>query len=142
MTAAFAGTWLIERSIIDDETGKRIDCTGVARLRPSEAALAYDEDVSFELDGKRIRATRAYRFTSGDNMVVATFTDGAPFFALALDATGCGMATHRCGEDLYTLSLRLRDSSSWETRWNVTGTKRLRIITRYHAPASGASHAP
>jgi hypothetical protein len=91
--------------------------------------LAYDEAVSFRTDGKLIRATLA------EGAIVATFGDGSPFFSTRLDANGAGSASHRCGDDLYELTLTLRVPNVWTTVWDVSGTKSLRITTRYEPAA-------
>jgi hypothetical protein len=108
-----------------------IVCAGSARLRREREALAYDEAVSFWIEGKRIAATRAYRFSSAGSAIVAMFSDGAPFFTLRLDADGLGSASHRCGDDFYDLTLTLRAPNVWQTVWRVSGSKRLRITTDY-----------
>jgi hypothetical protein len=131
MTERYIGSWSIARSIADDETETIIDCTGRATLYAHDGALAYDEAVAYELAGKPIRATRAYRFASAGGAIVATFSDGRPFFALALDADGVGRAHHRCGADRYDLTVTLREPDRWQTRWDVSGTTRLRIVSRY-----------
>jgi hypothetical protein len=97
--------------------------------------LAYDEAVSFRTDGKLIRATRAYRYSVAEGAIVATFGDGSPFFSTRLDANGAGSASHRCGDDLYELTLTLRVPNVWTTVWDVSGTKSLRITTRYEPAA-------
>lgn len=108
-----------------------IDCAGSATLRSNDGAIVYDEAVTYELAGKRIRATRTYRFASADGTIVATFSDGSPFFTVRLDAAGLGHAHHLCGDDRYDLTLTLREPNDWHTRWNVSGTKRLHIISDY-----------
>ena len=133
MTESFIGDWSLTRTIIDHERATTIACSGTARLRRDgyASALAYDEAVSFSIAGKLIRATRVYRFFSAGKNIAATFEDGAPFFALDLSEDGSGTAPHPCGADLYTLTLKLRAPQTWGTRWEVTGTKRLTIATRY-----------
>ena len=59
------------------------------------------------------------------------FADGTPFFSIRLDAYGVGTASHRCGDDLYELTLTLRAPNTWATIWSVSGTKRLCITTHY-----------
>ena len=93
--------------------------------------LAYDEVVSFQARGKLIRATRAYRYLLDEGAIVASFDDGRPFFSTRLDSNGAGYASHRCGDDLYELTLTLRAPSIWTTVWDVSGTKRFRITTHY-----------
>jgi hypothetical protein len=95
------------------------------------ATIHYDEAVSYELSGKLIRATRAYRIAAANGAIVATFNDGAPFFTLRLDAAGVGRAHHLCGGDRYDLLVTLRDPDDWDTHWTVAGTKRMRIATHY-----------
>ena len=106
-------------------------------MRPDRDGLAYDEAVSFYAGGKLIRATRAYRYSLAAGTIVATFDDGSPFFAIRLDESGAGSASHRCGEDLYELTLTLRAPNIWATVWDVSGTKRLRITTHYEQWRSG-----
>jgi hypothetical protein len=125
------GHWAIVRSIFDLDCGSEISCIGFADLRPDDTALVYDETVSFRLAGKLIRASRAYRFGEHDGAIVAMFSDGSPFFTLRLNDAGVGSATHQCGDDLYALTLTVREPESWQTQWDVSGTKSLRIVTRY-----------
>jgi hypothetical protein len=131
ITERYLGTWSIARSIFDRDRLTTIACAGSATLRVNDGAIDYDEAVSYELSGKLIRATRAYRFASADGAIVATFNDGAPFFTLRLDAAGVGRAHHLCGDDRYDLTLTLRDTDDWYTLWTVAGTKRIRIATHY-----------
>lgn len=131
MTEAFIGSWAVERSILDFACSTRIVCRGDAHLQRAGAGLAYDEAVSFRASGKLIHATRAYRYEWERGAIVATFENGAPFFSLELGADGIGRAVHLCGDDLYSLKLTLRAPQTWETRWQVSGTKRLQIATVY-----------
>jgi hypothetical protein len=57
------------------------------------------------------------------------FADGRPFHPLDLDG---GPVEHRCGEDRYAGSYRLRDADTLDVRWRVTGpAKDLEIETTY-----------
>ena len=131
MTDPFVGAWSIARSIADLGRSTTIECSGSAALRRVGEGLRYDEAVTFMTEGRLIRATRAYRYSFAQGAIVATFADGTPFFSTYLDALGVGTATHRCGDDLYELTLTLRAPQTWTTIWSVGGTKRLRIMTRY-----------
>ena len=122
---------MLVRSIVDLDNQTRIVADGSAALRPDGDALAYDEAVVFHAGGKLIRATRAYRYSRAQGSIVATFADGSPFFSTRLDANGAGSASHRCGDDLYELTLTLRAPNIWTTIWDVSGTKWLRITTQY-----------
>jgi hypothetical protein len=125
------GTWRLERSIVDRTTHSVIDCRGVATFTRDHLGIAYEETVWYTLSGKNLRATRAYHLTAVGDRIVATFTDGRPFFAVTPDPRGAGRAEHLCGDDRYRLRLSLRDAVAWSTIWDVTGTKALRITTRY-----------
>jgi hypothetical protein len=131
VTERYLGSWTVARSIVDDDGATPLACTGTATLHASDGMIVYDEAVSYELAGKLIRATRSYRFASANDTIVATFSDGSPFFTLRLDADGNGRAHHRCGDDRYDLTLTLREPDAWQMRWDVSGTKRLHIISRY-----------
>jgi hypothetical protein len=131
VTAAYAGDWTLTRTIADLDADALLACTGSATLRDTAGELRYDERVAYRLGEKTIRATRSYRFRSNGPAIVAAFADGAPFFELELSAAGTGWATHACGADAYALTLTLAEPNAWETCWDVTGTKRLRIATRY-----------
>jgi hypothetical protein len=131
MTERYVGSWAIARSIVDDDRAAAIACTGSATLRRHDGAVVYEEAVSYELAHKRIHATQTYRFTACNGAIVAAFSDGAPFFSLRLDSDGIGRALHQCGDDRYALTLNLREPDTWETRWDVSGAKRLHIISRY-----------
>jgi hypothetical protein len=135
----YRGAWIVRRSIVDHGQGSEILCTGAARLSTEGDALRYDEAVAFALAGKLIHATRAYRFVFSGGAIAATFSDGAPFFSLRLNARGIGTAIHHCGADIYALTLTVREASAWQTRWDVSGTKRLCIVTKYTRPSSGAA---
>jgi hypothetical protein len=132
ITVQYAGTWTIARSILECERSTEIICTGSAELCPrDDGVIVYDEAVSFRLAGKLIHATRAYRFTSSNGAIVATFNDGTPFFNTRLTADGIGTAIHYCRDDIYALTLTLREVTAWQTQWDISGTRRLRIITHY-----------
>jgi hypothetical protein len=131
MTEAYLGGWSIARSIVDFDRTDAIDCTGEATLQALDRSIVYAERVRFELANKLIHATRSYHFTTSDGAIVATFSDGAPFFTLRLDAGGIGRAFHQCGGDRYALTLELREPDRWQTCWDVSGTKRLRITSAY-----------
>jgi hypothetical protein len=138
MTAAYLGDWQLMRSIRDADDGTTLDCAGTARLSPLDAcptAFVYDESVRFTLAGKVIRGTRRYTISAPSaRRIVACFHDGSPFFSLHVGADGVGSGVHVCGPDTYTLRLNVREPATWETEWIVTGSKRLRIITRYQRP--------
>ncbi len=104
---------------------------GSATLRRDGDELGYNEAVSFHAGGKVIRATRAYRYSLFQGAIVATFGNGSPFFSTRLDSEGIGTASHRCGDDLYELTLTLRAPDTWSTVWDVSGTKSLQITTHY-----------
>lgn len=132
MIERYSGRWSLARSIADLDAASAIACTGTATLLPSGGALAYAEAVSYRLGARVMRATRDYRFAcEADGTVVATFSDGAPFFRLRLDANGHGSAVHDCGDDRYALELDASQADRWATSWVVTGTKRLHITTHY-----------
>jgi hypothetical protein len=131
MTADYIGAWTLTRSITDNDQGSAIACTGSATLGLPNPTIGYTEAVSFRLAGKPLRATRSYRFAFDNGAIVATFDDGLPFFTLRLMADGTGKALHPCGADLYALTLTLRGHATWQTRWDVTGTKHLTIVTEY-----------
>ena len=131
MTPAYVGDWTLARTITDLDADRELACRGTASLRDVAGALSYAENVHYRLAGKTIRATRAYCFRLIGTTIVANFAAGTPFFTLDLTADGTGSAIHQCGADRYELTLRLTAPSVWETRWDVTGAKRLTIETCY-----------
>jgi hypothetical protein len=131
MTSRYLGEWRLERSILDRGRDSALACHGVASLTRRDDSIVYEETVAYELDGKPIRATRTFNLSAFGGRIVATFSDGKPFFELQPDRWGEGAATHVCGADRYHLRLTLREPTSWATIWDVSGTKALRISTVY-----------
>ncbi len=140
ITKRYLGEWAVARTIVDAAACDIVACSGSATLRWRDGCVRYDEAVWFDLNGRRIEATRSYLYREIGRWVVATFADGKPFFSTAFGPDGCATATHPCGADLYTGAFRLR-ASDWETQWDVTGAKALRITTRYTRLAAAGADA-
>lgn len=133
MIARYAGHWQLVRSIAD---GSAVTpCRGEATLRPHDDWLRYDETVSFRLGERTIRATRAYYYRCEGDMLIATFADRRPFFRVPILGDGSAVAMHPCGDDLYRGTFTFAPDG-WRTRWDVSGTKALHIMTRYVRSAS------
>lgn len=131
MLERYLGEWRLSRTIVDARAGSSIECSGRARLEALDTGIRYDESVSYMLGGRVMRATRAYIYRLADAAITATFADGRPFFRATVDSAGTATAVHRCGDDLYVGLLTLREAATWHTRWDISGTKAVRILTRY-----------
>jgi hypothetical protein len=130
MTPRYLGDWIVARSILDESSGDIILCAGQATLGRNDDRLRYDEAVSFRVGDRLVQATRTYFYRPAEGVIAATFADGRAFFVASLQPDGSATAIHLCGPDVYAGTLILREQN-WETRWDVTGTKALRITTLY-----------
>ena len=129
----YLGDWTVARQIIDAANSTTIACAGRATLTASGDRVRYDEAVTFVLGGRLIRASRTYFYHTRHGTLSATFADGRPFLSATLKDDGSATVLHYCGPDVYTGTIAFREAD-WQTHWNVSGSKTLRITTLYTRP--------
>ncbi|MHB1712979.1 MAG: DUF6314 family protein [Acidimicrobiales bacterium] len=123
------GTWRIERSIKDHQTGIRGSFEGTSTLvqtpigRNCSAGVQarYDEAGELRFGTHLGQAHRSLEYMRlDDGAVMLYFTDGRPFVDLDL-STGAWQSTHLCGCDRYEIATLVRSRELVQERWQVRG---------------------
>jgi hypothetical protein len=136
-TLAFLiGTWTIERSIVDNQSGTSGTFEGTAAFvalplaghAESGTRVRYDEWGRLHFGTHTGAARRCFDYVRGNGTeVMISFPDGRPFVTLDL-TRGLWRSTHRCGEDLHEIVTGVRSEAVIEERWRVRGP-----VTNYDA---------
>jgi uncharacterized protein DUF6314 len=126
-TARFLlGDWSIAREVRDHRAGRPGSFCGKASFVPEPGGRAglqldYRELGELRMGRHRGPASRSLRYRERpDGAADVRFPDGRPFYRRDLRA-GCCQAEHRCGADLYLVSVRVLSGDSFTERWRVTG---------------------
>jgi hypothetical protein len=134
LVAVLCGRWAVRRRLLDVRAGTEGEFTGSASFEPADGGLSWDERGRLRLgayDGPAARRLRVVR--AGDAWTVQ-FADGRPFHRL--DLTGAPVE-HRCGDDVYRGSYRLRGPGLLDVSWTVVGPgKEQRIDSSYQRLSS------
>lgn len=131
--SAFAGPWLLARTIDDRLSGRPGRFEGRATFTPDAEGLRYEEEGLLTLaDAPPLRAARAYLWRPDGDGITVLFADGRPFHRF----TGTGQGTdHPCGADLYRVAYDVSPWPAWSATWTVTGpAKDYVMATRYARP--------
>lgn len=120
----FAGTWSLERTIMDRSGGPDGRFEGSAQFLPTEDGLAYEESGHLRL-GKAapFYATRRYLWRADGSSILTFFDDGRPFHRIALGGTQ-SRDLHDCPPDTYRVFYDFSRWPAWQARWDVIGPRK------------------
>ncbi|MCP1412713.1 DUF6314 family protein [Paenarthrobacter sp. A20] len=123
LQAYLAGSWTVERTLLDRASGTRGTFTGVVRyaLNP-DGGLDYREDGTMHWPTHSGPAFREYVLTPGaatDSMDVF-FPDGRPFHIMSFSEQG-NQDKHWCDPDDYRVNYVLEGPDSFSFTWDVHG---------------------
>ena len=138
----FAGTWSVDRAIVDVRAGLDGHLTGTARFEPTgEAALTYVEAgvLTFGGDVREAGRRLLLRGTGGSSVDVL-FGDGRFFYRFDLvDDRWTG--EHPCGEDTYTVAGQFLGADRYDEVWHAVGPRKdYRLTTTYRRPGRDQDH--
>ncbi|MGW5179288.1 DUF6314 family protein [Streptomyces sp. NPDC004082] len=137
--AFLAGSWRVERRVVDLAAGTEGRFTGTTVFSPLEDGgdgLLHHESGTFAWQGTPRPAERTLWFLPGGRAGTADvrFSDGRPFHDLDL-STGRHVAVHPCAADHYRGEFTVDDAGRWRTVWRVGGpAKDLVLTTDYVRP--------
>lgn len=120
------GSWSLNRTIADYESGLRGWFHGTAELHPAGSGPAwgparYDEVGQLRLGAYEGAARRSLVFVPReDATVLVNFGDGRRFIECDL-RTGLWHARHLCGDDTYELTFDVRSPDVLDEHWRVRG---------------------
>lgn len=123
------GTWNLDRSIEDRQSGTRGSFHGTAvvavetgRDRALDGRASYDETGELCFGAYTGPASRhlAYAVGPDGGAVLISFADGRPFIDLDL-RSGRSHSVHQCRDDRYELTTIVRSHRVVEEHWHVTG---------------------
>ncbi|MGH2877853.1 MAG: DUF6314 family protein [Solirubrobacteraceae bacterium] len=118
--AYLAGSWSLEREIVDHRAGITGLFLGDGEVRTHGRTGRYEERGRLRLGAYDGPAHRVLQFTAAGGAVAVSFADGRPFFELDL-AHGHCRAVHPCRADRYELEFEVAASELLLERWRVTG---------------------
>lgn len=129
----FAGSWSVDRAVVDSRAGLEGHLTGTAQFEPTgDGALAYVESGVLTFGGHVTPAGRRLLLRgAGGRSVDVLFGDGRFFYRFDLvDDHWAG--EHPCAEDAYTVTGRFLDADRFEEVWHALGpSKDYRLTTVY-----------
>ncbi|MGF6832953.1 hypothetical protein QF015_001118 [Paenarthrobacter sp. TE4293] len=123
LQAYLAGSWSVERTLLDRASGTQGTFTGVVRysLKPG-GGLDYREDGTMHWPTHSGPAFREYVLLPGatpESMDVF-FPDGRPFHAMSFTEQG-NQDTHWCDPDDYRVKYVYAGPDAFSFRWDVHG---------------------
>ena len=129
----FAGTWQIERAIVDADGHALGSFTGSAEFQLDGAVLHYHEHGVLDLGSYQGPAQRALRYwIDGPGQAQVYFDYGEFFHDLDL-RHGSWHTRHPCRDDLYCGEYHVLGPHRWWQRWQVSGpTKNHTLTTTFH----------
>ena len=141
LKAFLAGTWKIDRVIVDRALAMTGRLQGRATFTPSDRGLMYQERgvVTFGEHRGSAHQTFWYDFPESDGRASVRFSDGRAFHDLDL-SLGQARVGHACDPDLYEGLFVALSSTAWRSAWTVTGPRKdYDLVTTYTRwPAHGA----
>lgn len=130
--SAFAGTWSLQRKIVDHRRGETGSFTGTVSITGDDREVIYREEGSLILAARPpVRGTRTYRWHKVGHAIEVFFNDHRPFHSFALGRHRVA-AEHLCRADLYRVTYDFCDWPAWSTVWDVQGpAKKYRLVSHY-----------
>ncbi|MCU1495087.1 MAG: hypothetical protein JWO62_2851 [Acidimicrobiaceae bacterium] len=124
-----AGTWQLERELLDERTGAHGTFEGVASFTPvAEEALDYQEKGELVWPTHRGTASRYLSYVRDTRERASVlFVDGRAFHLLELRTDGF-QAVHVCGEDRYLGDFTLVSEAAWSAVWRVSGPQKALVL--------------
>ncbi|MFK4640323.1 DUF6314 family protein [Paenarthrobacter histidinolovorans] len=123
LRAYLAGSWSVERTLLDRASGTRGTFTGVVRYSQNpDGGLDYREDGTMHWPTHTGPAFREYVLTPGtapDSMDVS-FPDGRPFHVMGFSELG-HQDKHWCDPDDYQVNYSYDGPDSFSFTWDVKG---------------------
>jgi hypothetical protein len=131
--ASMAGSWSMERDLLDRLTGQRGEFTGRLTIDAAPHGFDWTESGHLTWDGHTLTASRQLALRRVDGQWWMTFADGRPFHPWRIGED----VLHPCAEDLYRgrITVASPDDSGrpvgLQISWDVTGPrKHQHIVTR------------
>ncbi|WP_426006194.1 DUF6314 family protein [Paenarthrobacter sp. NyZ202] len=123
LQAYLAGSWSVERTLLDRATGTRGTFTGVVRYtRNPDGGLDYREDGTMHWPAHSGPAFREYLLKPGaDGQTMDVFfPDGRPFHAMSF-AAHANQDKHWCDPDDYYVNYTWQGPDAFSFTWDVRG---------------------
>ncbi|HEX5259277.1 MAG TPA: DUF6314 family protein [Sphingomicrobium sp.] len=133
LRAFLAGTWHVDRSVLDRRQASTGELNGLARFTPFGRSLLYEERGTLTFGAHRGPAEQhlKFEFPDGETQARVRFRDGRPFHELDL-SDGEANVSHPCGDDLYEGRFVVIDAGHWRSSWQVAGPRKdQEIVTHY-----------
>jgi hypothetical protein len=128
---AVAGTWAVERQLLDRSASTHGTFTGVVRF-----AVTDDDDVSFREEGTMRwptftgPASRAYLLRRADrtDALDVFFEDGRPFHRMSF-SPDANLDRHWCDPDTYRVAYTYAGPDAFSYSWDVSGPRKDLLLT-------------
>ncbi|MET3366826.1 DUF6314 family protein [Arthrobacter sp. M2012083] len=123
LQAYLAGSWTVERALLDRSSGTNGTFTGVVRYtRNPDGGLDYREDGTMHWPTHSGPAFREYLLKpgSGPESMDVFFPDGRPFHVMSFSDQG-NQDKHWCDPDDYRVRYRWEGPDSFSFTWDVQG---------------------
>jgi hypothetical protein len=125
LRAFLAGTWKLDRRVVDrvHQTTGRLQ--GQATFTPSAGRLVYEERGILSFGEHRGTAEQSYfyDFPACDAQASVRFRDGRAFHDLDL-SEGHDRVRHSCPPDFYEGLFVALGATRWRSKWTVTGPRK------------------
>ena len=129
LAAYFAGTWRLERAIVDEAGQPLGSFTGSAEFSVDGAVLDYREQGVLALGSHRGPAHRALRYCLDEPGTARVYFDYGEFFHDLDLRQGWWRTSHPCRDDLYRGEYRVLGPDRWWQRWVVSGPTKNHVLT-------------
>ncbi len=128
---AAAGTWTVERHLLDRATGTRGTFTGVVRFSPTDdGGLALREEGTIRWPAFTGPASREYILKTADrpDALDVFFADGRPFHRMSFSPQA-NLDQHWCDPDTYRVSYTCGGPDAFSYTWDVTGPRKDLLLS-------------
>lgn len=123
LQAYLAGSWVVERTLLDRTSGTNGTFTGVVRYSPNpDGGLDYREDGTMQWPTHSGPAFREYRLKpgAGPESMDVFFPDGRPFHVMSFAEAG-NQDKHWCDPDDYRVRYVCEGPNAFNFTWDVQG---------------------